>query len=98
MSVFVTGGAGYIGRHMALDLRDAGENIVVLDNLSTGVRWVGPDGVRPSSAILATRSSLARFPGPQVKAILHFAAKIVVPEFGRDPLGYYPNNASEART
>lgn len=43
MSVLVTGGAGYIGGHMTLGLVDAGENVVVLDNLSTGFDWAVPD-------------------------------------------------------
>ena len=44
MSVLVTGGAGYIGGHMALSLLDAGETVVVLDNLSTGFAWAVPEG------------------------------------------------------
>ena len=43
MAILVTGGAGYIGSHMALELLDAGEKVVVLDNLSTGFRWAVPD-------------------------------------------------------
>ena len=42
MGVLVTGGAGYIGSHMVLELLDAGEDVVVLDNLSTGFRWAVP--------------------------------------------------------
>src|SRR5262249_34197503 len=45
MSVLVTGGAGYIGSHMVLELLDAGERVVVLDNLSTGLAWAVPKGV-----------------------------------------------------
>ena len=43
MTVLVTGGAGFIGSHMVLDLLDAGETVVVLDNLLTGFRWAVPD-------------------------------------------------------
>ena len=43
MTVLVTGGAGFIGSHMVLELLDAGEDVVVLDNLSTGFRWAVPD-------------------------------------------------------
>ena len=39
MAILVTGGAGYIGSHMVLELVEAGETVVVLDNLSTGFRW-----------------------------------------------------------
>ena len=56
MSVLVTGGAGYIGGHMALGLLDAGETVVVLDNLSTGFAWAVPDGASWSSATPATRT------------------------------------------
>jgi len=45
MTVLVTGGAGYIGSHMVLELLDAGEKPVVLDDLSTGFRWAVPEGV-----------------------------------------------------
>ena len=45
MTILVTGGAGYIGSHMVLDLLDAGEKVVVLDDLSTGFRWAVPERV-----------------------------------------------------
>ena len=57
MTVLVTGGAGYIGSHMVLELLDAGEKVVVLDNLSTGFAWAVPQACRWSSAISATRRS-----------------------------------------
>jgi UDP-glucose 4-epimerase len=99
MTVLVTGGAGYIGGHMVLGLLDAGEKPVVLDNLSTGFAWAVPEGVELIvgdfgdaelvSNVIATRG---------VDAIAHFAAKVIVPESVVDPLGYYLNNASNART
>ena len=98
MAILVTGGAGYIGSHMALELLDAGEKVVVLDNLSTGFRWAVPD-----KATLVTgdfgdtdlvTETLARF---DIEEIIHFAAKIVVPESVSDPLGYYLNNTAKAR-
>ena len=46
MGVLVTGGAGFIGSHMVLELLDAGEDVVVLDNLSTGFRWAVPDAAK----------------------------------------------------
>ena len=49
MAVLVTGGAGYIGSHMVLALLDAGEKVVVLDNLSTGFAWAVPPEVDASS-------------------------------------------------
>jgi UDP-glucose 4-epimerase len=54
MSVLVTGGAGYIGGHMTLGLMDAGETVVVLDNLSTGFAWAVPDARSLSSATQGT--------------------------------------------
>ncbi len=45
MSILVTGGAGYIGSHMVRALADAGERVIVLDNLSTGFDWAVPQGV-----------------------------------------------------
>jgi UDP-glucose 4-epimerase len=98
MAVLVTGGAGYIGSHMVHELVDAGERVVVLDNLSTGHRWavakdvpliVGETGDQP----LVTR--LIREHG--IEAIIHFAASIVVPDSVRDPLSYYRNNTVNSR-
>ena len=99
MTVLVTGGAGYIGSHMVLDLLDAGEDVVVLDNLSTGFRWAVPEGVElvlgdfGDAALVA--SLMQRRP---IESIVHFAAKIVVPDSMADPLGYYENNTAKART
>ncbi len=99
MSVLVTGGAGYIGGHMVLALIDAGEHVVVLDNLSTGFRWAVPpqatfvEGDFGDAALVA--DVLAEH---EVEAIAHFAAKIVVPESVTDPLGYYLNNTAKARS
>lgn len=98
MSILVTGGAGYIGSHMTLELRDAGEQVVVLDNLSTGFRWAVPEDVPLIVGDFGddelVRDILVRY---GVDAIIHFAAKIVVPESVADPLGYYRNNTAKAR-
>ncbi len=99
MSVLVTGGAGYIGGHMTLGLLDAGETVVVLDNLSTGFDWAVPDAARLVVGDMGDPGLVARLiEEHEVDAIAHFAAKIVVPESVADPLGYYLNNASNART
>lgn len=99
MTVLVTGGAGYIGSHMVLELLDAGENVIVLDNLSTGFRWAVPEGVELVVGDFGDAelvSGILRQHG--VRSIIHFAAKIVVPESVADPLGYYLNNTAMART
>jgi len=98
MTVLVTGGAGYIGSQMVHELLDAGERVVVLDNLSTGFRWAVPDNahfVRGDSGDQALLTPLIR--EYDVDAIIHFAACIVVPDSVRDPLRYYRNNTVNSR-
>ena len=93
MTILVTGGAGYIGSHMVHTLVDAGENVVVLDNLSTGFRHLLPPGVPLVVGSTGDRQLAARVMREHgVEAIIHFAASIVVPDSVRDPLGYYRNN------
>lgn len=99
MSILVTGGAGYIGSHMVLELLDRGERPVVLDNLSTGFREAVPQGVPLVVGDFGDEALVARIVREHdVKAIVHFAARIVVPESVADPLGYYLNNTSKARS
>ncbi|HMK90860.1 MAG TPA: UDP-glucose 4-epimerase GalE [Methylocystis sp.] len=98
MTVLVTGGAGYIGSHMALELVDANERLVILDDLSTGFRRAVPQGVELvvgdfGDAALVTE--LIERHG--VDEIIHFAAKIIVPESVANPLLYYHNNTAKAR-
>ena len=98
MSVLVTGGCGYIGSHMVHELADAGRDVVVLDNLTTGFKWalppqaklvVGDIGDMDLAQIIIARH--------KVTAIIHFAGSIVVPESVADPLGYYLNNTVKSR-
>jgi len=99
MGVLVTGGAGFIGSHMALELLDAGEDVLVLDNLSTGFRWAVPDGAKFVEGDVGdhnlVRRLLLRNP---IDAIIHFAGSIVVPDSIVDPLGYYLNNTCKSRS
>jgi UDP-glucose 4-epimerase len=98
MSVLVTGGAGYIGGHMALGLVDAGEKIVVVDNLSTGFAWAVPANATLAVGDFGDSELIARtIDEHEVESIAHFAAKIIVPESVADPLGYYLNNTAKAR-
>ncbi len=99
MSVLVTGGAGYIGGHMTLGLLDAGEKVVVLDNLSTGFDWAVEKPARLAVGDTGDADLVARLIDEhEVDAIAHFAARIVVPESVADPLGYYLTNTANART
>jgi UDP-glucose 4-epimerase len=98
MSVLVTGGAGYIGSHMALELLDAGEKVVVLDNLSTGVPWAVPKGATFVKGDVGNQGLLRRvLESHAIEAIIHFAGSIVVPDSVADPLGYYLNNTVNSR-
>lgn len=93
MTVLVTGGAGYIGSHVVYALLAAGEDVVVLDNLSTGSRTLVPEGVPLVVGSTGDRELVKDLlQSYQVDAIIHFAASIVVPDSVRDPLAYYRNN------
>jgi len=97
-SILVTGGAGYIGSHVVLELRARGERVVVLDDLSRGFRravldaplTVGKVGDRDLVLRLLTEHG--------VETVMHFAASTIVPESVRDPLKYYGNNTCSTRT
>ena len=97
-TILVTGGAGYIGSHVARQLGERGEKLVTLDNLSTGYRGavLHGDFVRGDTgdAQLVSRV-LAEH---QVDTVMHFAAHIQVPESVADPLKYYRNNTANSRT
>jgi UDP-glucose 4-epimerase len=97
-TVLVTGGAGYIGSHVVLQLRARGEQVVVLDNLTTGFAQavgdtplvVGDTGDRALVSKLLDDHN--------VGTVMHFAANTIVPESVRDPLKYYANNTSSAQS
>ena len=91
--VLVTGGAGYIGSHAVLALKDAGWRVAVIDDLSNGSRDVLPDDVPFFQGSIAERvlvDSIIDDLG--IGAIMHFAGSIVVPESVEQPLKYYANN------
>jgi UDP-glucose 4-epimerase len=98
LTVLVTGGAGYIGSHAVLALRDAGWPVVVIDNLVTGFRWAVPDDVPFHEGDVADQPFVEQvLRDHDVKAILHFAGSVVVPESVSDPLKYYRNNTAASR-
>ena len=97
-SVLVTGGAGYIGSHAVLALKDAGWKVAVIDNLSTGFRFAVPDDVPFYEGDVEDGALLMRIFGEQkTRAVMHFAGSIVVPESVEDPLKYYHNNTAKSR-
>jgi UDP-glucose 4-epimerase len=99
MTILVTGGAGYIGSHMIYELLDQGERPVVLDNLSTGYKFVLPPEIPLIVGDIGDASLVAQvISRHQVTEIIHFAASTSVPESLRDPLGYYLNNTANTRT
>ena len=96
-TVLVTGGAGYIGSHVVLQLRARGERVVVLDNLTTGFRQAVGDTPLVVGDV-ADRGLVGRLLAEhQVGTVMHFAANTIVPESVRDPLKYYGNNTCATR-
>jgi UDP-glucose 4-epimerase len=91
--VLVTGGAGYIGSHAVLALKDAGWTVAVIDDLSNGTKDVLPKEVPFYEGNIADRPLVDRILKEQgIGAIMHFAGSIVVPESVEKPLDYYRNN------
>ena len=99
MTILVTGGAGYIGSHMVLELLDHGEDVVVIDDLSTGIRDCLPAKARLFVGDIgdeaATSSLIAKY---GIDTIFHFAGSVIVPESVANPLRYYENNTSKSRS
>ena len=96
-AILVTGGAGYIGSHVARQLAARGERVIILDNLSTGFREAteGSELVVGDTGDADLVNRLLR--EHQVDTVMHFAAKTVVPESVADPLKYYSNNTNNSR-
>jgi UDP-glucose 4-epimerase len=98
MTILVTGGAGYIGSHMVLELLSRGEKVIVLDNLSTGFDWAVPENATLFVGETGNQSLVSSIiKAHHVESIIHFAASIVVPDSVSDPLSYYLNNTVNSR-
>ena len=96
-TVLVTGGAGYIGSHTALELQERGYRVVVLDNLSTGHRWAIRANEFIEGDIRDTKLLNDTFSRFKFDAIVHFAAKSIVSDSILDPMDYYDNNVVGAQ-
>ncbi len=98
-NILVTGGAGYIGSHAVLALKDAGWSPVVIDNLVTGFRWAIPDDVPFIEGNVADEALIVKsIRSHNIGAVLHFAGSVVVPESVDNPLKYYRNNTAASRS
>ncbi len=98
MTVLITGGAGYIGSHMVLALLERGEDVIVLDNLSTGFDWAVSAPARLVVGDIGDALLLEElFASHDIDAVIHFAGSIVVPESVENPLKYYANNTCASR-
>jgi len=96
-SILVTGGAGYIGSHVVLQLVEAGEQVVVVDDLSTGFREavIGAELIVGNVGDRTLMADVLR--EHEVDTVMHFAARTIVPESVADPLRYYGNNTCATR-
>jgi UDP-glucose 4-epimerase len=96
-SILITGGAGYIGSHTVLALLEAGRNVVVVDDLSTGHKFLVPDGVQFVESKVGERERVSEVIRQfQCETVMHFAGSIIVEESSRNPAKYYHNNFEES--
>jgi UDP-glucose 4-epimerase len=97
-TILVTGGAGYIGSHVVLQLRARGERVVVLDDLSRGFRQAVLDTPLVVGQVGDRDTVLEVLREHGVDTVMHFAAYTIVPESVREPLKYYANNTCSTRS
>src|SRR5947207_4653280 len=97
-TILVTGGAGYSGSHVVRQLGEAGERVVVLDDLSTGFRQAVLHGELVVGNTGDAKVLERVFSHFDIDTVMHFAAHTVVPESVADPLKYYRNNTCASRT
>lgn len=96
-SILITGGAGYIGSHVALQLRERGERVLVLDDLSRGFRQAVLDAPLIVGKVGDRETVLGVLREHRVDTVMHFAAFTIVPESVSEPLKYYGNNTCSTR-
>ncbi|MGF1630935.1 MAG: UDP-glucose 4-epimerase GalE [Kiloniellaceae bacterium] len=97
-ATLITGGAGYIGSHTVLALRQAGRRVVVLDDLSTGCRHVVPEDVEFVQGDAGDRELVrALIAERSIGSVIHFAGSILVEQSVSEPLRYYGNNVAVSR-
>jgi UDP-glucose 4-epimerase len=93
MIILITGGAGYVGSHIALEMLDAGHEVVVADNLSTGLLSLVPEGAKLETADVRDRDRMSSIMSAHgIDTVVHCAGSTVVPDSVRYPLDYYDNN------
>ena len=98
MSILITGGAGYIGSHMVHAALERGFDVVVLDNLSTGLRGLVAESAHFHQGHVGDQTIVRRLINDySVTAVIHFAGSIVAPDSVKDPLAYYANNTVASR-
>ncbi len=97
-TILVTGGAGYIGSHVVRQLGEAGERIVVLDNLGKGFRQAVTAGELVVGEVGDYGLVSRLLAEHQVDTVMHFAAHTIVPESVALPLKYYGNNTCSTRS
>ncbi len=99
MSILITGGAGYIGSHMVIAALERGLDVVVLDNLSTGIRALVADGAHFHQGHVGDQTFVRRLLNYySITAVVHFAGSLIAPDSVRDPLAYYGNNTVASRS
>ena len=96
--ILVTGGAGYIGSHVVLQLRARGERVVVLDDLSRGFRQAVLDTPLVVGKVGDRDTVLKVLNEHAIDTVMHFAAYTIVPESVSEPLKYYGNNTCSTRS
>ncbi len=93
MAILITGGAGYIGSHVVYEFLDNGHDVIVVDNLSTGIRALLPNNILFYEGDVGNSELMDKvFSSHEIHTVLHFAGSIIVPESVENPLKYYQNN------